>query len=284
MTRAKDKLIISGHSTPTSKGEWQAKAWLGDLCAAAQLDADALIQQAGTEMLLHTDSGQILRAWAISGEVGGSTINASAQPSLAEEADLIPLYPSLVEPAAVIISEDEPEESHTWRATGSDETIPPGVVGQMVHKAIELWIFPDNSQLIPLLEAAALNAGLAHPAQRSAAVQHAIGYLTRLQNHPIRNEIESGLQYYHELPYSRLVEDHAETGYIDLLYSTQNGWQIIDFKTDSIRSTSERNELTRKYSRQMRRYAGAVETLIGQKTRTRICFLDDNGRIGLETI
>ncbi|PKO04323.1 MAG: hypothetical protein CVU41_17680 [Chloroflexi bacterium HGW-Chloroflexi-3] len=81
-----------------------------------------------------------------------------------------------------------------------------------------------------------------------------------------------------------MVDDYAETGYIDLLYCSQTGWQIVDFKTDSIRSAAERAELVNKYSRQMRRYASAVETLIGQQVQTRICFLDDNGRIGLVTI
>lgn len=284
LTRAQDKLIINGHSTPTSKGEWQTKAWLGDLCAAAQMDADALIQQAGTPMLLQTDSGQMLRAWAISAEFSGLKTVEIAQSSIPSESDLAPLFPSLQAPAATILSEDEPEEIHAWRATGSAETIPPGVVGQMVHKAIELWLFPDSPQLLPLLEAAALNAGLAQIDQRTTAVQHASTYLTRLQNHPLYQEIASASQRFHELPYSRLVEDHAETGYIDLLYNSPTGWQIVDFKTDSIRSASECANLTSKYFHQMRRYSGAVETLIGQKARTRICYLDDNGRIGIETI
>lgn len=284
LTRAQDKLIINGHSTPTSKGEWQTKAWLGDLCAAAQLDTNALIQQAGTPMLFQTNSGQMLRALALSAEASNLSTYEPSKPSLPLEADIAPLFPSLQESTATIVSEDEPEEIHAWRATGSAETIPPGVIGQMVHKAIELWLFPDSPQLIPLLETAALNAGLAHPDQRTSAVQHALAYLTRLQNHPLRMEIESASQRFHELPYSRLVEDHAETGYIDLLYKSPFGWQILDFKTDSIRSAAERADLTSKYSRQMCRYSGAVETLIGQKARTRICYLDDNGRVGVEII
>jgi hypothetical protein len=68
------------------------------------------------------------------------------------------------------------------------------------------------------------------------------------------------------------------------LYWSPTGWQIVDFKTDSIRSAAERADLVSKYSRQMWRYASAVETLIGRQAQTRICFMDDNGRIGLVTI
>ena len=81
-----------------------------------------------------------------------------------------------------------------------------------------------------------------------------------------------------------LFRSHAETGYIDLLYDSPSGWQIVDFKTDSIRSVKERDDLIRQYSRQMHRYSGAVETLIGQKAQTRIIFLDDHGRIEIAKI
>lgn len=235
-------------------------------------------------MLLPLNSGQKVRACAVSAEAGGLAANEAVHPPSHEEADLAPLYPSLLEPEAAVIHEDEPEEMHAWRATGSAETIPPGVVGQMVHKAIELWLFPGDPQLLPLLETAALNAGLAHPVQQSTAVRHAVEYLERLRNHPLRSEIDAAAQRYHELPYSRRVDDHAETGYIDLLYDSPSGWQIVDFKTDSIRSVKERDDLIRQYSRQMRRYSGAVETLIGQKAQTRIIFLDDHGRIEIAKI
>jgi ATP-dependent helicase/nuclease subunit A len=37
LTRAENKLIISGHSTPTKKGEWTAPEWMGKLAAHAGL-------------------------------------------------------------------------------------------------------------------------------------------------------------------------------------------------------------------------------------------------------
>jgi len=113
----------------------------------------------------------------------------------------------------------------------------------MVHKAIELWLFPDNPSLQQLLAASVLDAGLAQQDQRTAAVNHANELLQRLYDSPLRKEIEESTERYHELPYSRMVGNYAETGYIDLLYRSAAGWQILDFKTDSILSDAHRTEL-----------------------------------------
>ena len=45
LTRAKDKLLISGHTTPTTKGEWTAKGWMEGLCGAANVDIQLLVEQ-----------------------------------------------------------------------------------------------------------------------------------------------------------------------------------------------------------------------------------------------
>ncbi len=75
--------------------------------------------------------------------------------------------------------------------------------------------------------------------------------------------------------------DHAETGYIDLLFRDENGWQLVDFKTDAIYSEEHRAWLVVEYAGQMRRYVGAVEALLGERPRVRICFLDNRGRVGV---
>jgi ATP-dependent exoDNAse (exonuclease V) beta subunit len=99
--------------------------------------------------------------------------------------------------------------------------------------------------------------------------------LARLKSHPLWDEINSAKKRYHEVPYSRMVGEHTETGYIDLLCCASDRWQVIDFKTDSIHSDVVRNKLTAQYKQQMNRYQNAVETLLGQIPKSRICFLDD---------
>jgi ATP-dependent exoDNAse (exonuclease V) beta subunit len=154
----------------------------------------------------------------------------------------------------------------------------------MVHKAIELWLFPGDPHLFPLLKTAALDAGLAVKVHRDAAVNEAMELLSRLQTHPIRAEIEAAKQVYHELPYTRLAGDHAETGYIDLLYRGDAGWQILDFKTDAIRDADHRAQLVEEYASQLQRYVDVVEGMLGESVTARLCFLDDRGEVGLTIV
>jgi ATP-dependent exoDNAse (exonuclease V) beta subunit len=99
--------------------------------------------------------------------------------------------------------------------------------------------------------------------------------------HPLWKEIDSAEARYHEVPYTRMSGDHAETGYIDLLYCTPTGWQVVDFKTDVIRNDMTRSKLIEQYKFQMFRYEKAVSNLLGHKPDVCICFLDDNGSINL---
>ena len=197
------------------------------------------------------------------------------------EVNQAPLYPPLDE-------EHEEVEDQTvlqdLRATGGAGWIPKNVIGNLVHKAIQRWVFPGDARFDILLRTAALDAGLATEVQVQAAVDASVELLKRVASHPIRNEIEGAAEHYHEVPYSRMVGDHTETGYIDLLFRDETGWQIVDFKTDAIVSENHRAEMVEMYASQMRRYAGAIETLLGESAQVRICFLDDMGKVGVVEI
>ena len=278
VTRAQEKLIISGHAAPARSGsDPSISAWLSELCAAAGLDLAGLLARNGAPLELFTSSGQPVRAWCAPAENVQPAMLTPGSAALTPELDLPALYRPLYKPA-----EDEDEERQArpvWRATAG--AVPPSVIGKMVHKAIELWLFPTDARLILLLEAAALNAGLASQDQRSEAVRRARELLERFQMHPLWQEIDSALERHHEIPYSRMVAELAETGYIDLLYRTASGWQLLDFKTDAIHNLTQRQALVGKYARQMQRYTGAVESLLGAQAQARMCFLDDMGRVAL---
>ncbi len=284
LTRAQEKLIISGHLTIKKKGGVSSAGYLDDLVQAAGLDLDSVVGQAGTEVITLTSSGQKLRAWVLPDEPVAVKLASGKAVPVIQEPETLPIYMPLTHPAEPVESEEEAREKVVERAALPGGSLPPGAIGHMVHKAIELWLFPDNPRLIPLLETAALQAGLAQKTQRDHAVRHAAALLTRLQAHPLRKEIEAAKEVFHELPYSRMAKGQAEIGYIDLMYLSPVGWQILDFKTDSIRSMDEGIGLIRRYSGQMRRYASAAETLMGQKVQTRICFLDDHGNLELVEI
>jgi hypothetical protein len=209
---------------------------MGEIAGCAQIDLNGLVEQAGTPSISHTAAGHAIRAIAHktmddNEHMSLDTVNPAEDPS-----DALPLFHPLVDFQFLGHLHDESNNVRAWRATGYKAHIPPSVIGQLVHKAIELWLFPDDLRFTDLLKTFALDFGLSTVEQRFGAVRRAQEFLERLQAHPFWNELSAATQRYHEVPYSYLNEDHAETGYIDLICRTAEGWQIIDFKTDSIRS------------------------------------------------
>lgn len=281
LTRAREKLIISGHIKPSARTGWSASGWLNDLCLAANVDIVEAVDHAGVEVINRTANGHDVRVWAIPADREVSAEEVVVDRKLNDETELPPIYAPLVDVTLEVTSEDEVGNNRDWRVTGGTKWIPPEVVGKMVHKAIELWCLPGDPRLQSLLETAALNAGLAARSQVKAAVEESVELLNRFSSHPLRSEIESAGEVYHEVPYSRMAGGRAETGHIDLLFRDDVGWQIVDFKTDAIYSDAHRAELVAQYAGQMRRYADAIEALLGQKARVRICFLDDMGKVGV---
>lgn len=283
LTRAEQKLIINGHAKYADKAGWTAPGWLRDLTDAINLDMNGLIANAGNEVIIQTTSGQPIRCWAsiAESEIFEVPMVSPAKPLLETEA--LPIYAPLIVKESVDPGEP-PEEFRNWRATGKLTVIPPNVVGKMVHKVIELWLFPGDSRLLPLLETSALDAGLADKVLREAAANEALELLGRLATHPLRAEIDSAQEVYHELPYTRLVGDHTETGYIDLVYRSGDSWQIVDFKTDYIENTKRLDVLIEEYAPQLRRYQQVVEELLGINAEARICFLDDHERLSITKI
>lgn len=278
LTRAKDKLIISGHAAPNRGGAMSVSAWMADLCEAAGVDIQNMIGQNGTPLLTQTRSGYGIRAWCVLDHAVEASKAMQASDAPPDELAAESLYQPLFVPALVSESEEETELLHPGRAAGN-QSVPAGAIGQMVHKAIQLWLIPDDPRLIPMLEAAALQAGLADEMQRVDAIRRARELLERFRLHPLWEEIDTATERYHELPYVRMREDHLETGYIDLLYRNGTTWKIIDFKTDIIRDQTTQEKLVEQYKLQIHRYEEAIASLTGQMVETYLCFLDDHGAI-----
>jgi ATP-dependent helicase/nuclease subunit A len=274
LTRAEEKLIISGHAT----GEkFRADGWMQAILGLVPVDLAELAGNPGIAQEVLTPGGFVVRCL-----VGAGEVSAGAQEQAqftAETAANSPLYRPLVQARPVSETHDEPEEERTWRATGTGAQVPPGVVGQLVHKAIERWVFPDDPRLVPLLERTILGLGISSEDQRVAAVKRSLELLGRLRVHPLWEEIDQASVRYHEVPYLRQPGDYTETGYIDLLFKSTEGWQVVDFKTDVIRDEQGLQKLVETYRRQMQRYAGAVQGLLGEPAGVKICFLDDRGRV-----
>ena len=277
LTRAQDKLLISGHVTTSKEDVKNPKGWMEDLCGAVGLDVNGLVTEAGKVVCQTLPGGQEVRAWAMpeqSEPVSGSMYPSVQHP---QEPEALPIYSPL--PVPEEDDRDRGKEARLARVTGTDITAPAWVVGKMVHKAIECWCFPNKPRLLGLLEVVANECGLTQVEAYHRAQKRAVELLKRLQAYPLWAEVDAALERFHEVPYARMLGSRAETGYIDLLYRTVDGWQVLDFKTDAIQNDAELEDLVIKYTGQMRRYREVVTSMLGQPARTRLVFLDVLGQV-----
>jgi len=165
-----------------------------------------------------------------------------------------------------------------------DEKLSGNVLGSIVHKAIQRWLFPGDPSLNALLEMETYNAGLVSDKLRQIAINRATELLTRLRKHPLWEEIDTALERYSELPYVYTLQDKLESRVIDLLYRNTSGWYLLDFKTDSIGSLAEKEKLVQCYTAQVRGYAHVTQLHLKQPVQAKLCFLDDQGKVAIVEI
>ena len=67
----------------------------------------------------------------------------------------------------------------------------------------------------------------------------------------------------------------SDQGIIDLLYRTDTGWVIVDFKTDDLRSNAEVAATIQRedYDKQILRYADAAAAQLGAPPKLLLVFL-----------
>jgi ATP-dependent exoDNAse (exonuclease V) beta subunit len=175
------------------------------------------------------------------------------------------------------------QQSRVWRVVPKVKRPvgPAWVVGKLTHEALRRWRFPDADNFDVFLWPFALEAGLTDRNEIQATINEVRRMLRRFQLHPSYAEIEQADRL-HEVPYA-LPND---TGVIDLVYRSSEGWTIVDFKTDEVRSLEEmRDTIEREqYAEQVRRYIDALAPQIGQRPRGRLIFLRVKNEIQVEDL
>ncbi|HZI44189.1 MAG TPA: PD-(D/E)XK nuclease family protein, partial [Ilumatobacter sp.] len=71
-------------------------------------------------------------------------------------------------------------------------------------------------------------------------------------------------EHHRELFVAAPIGDRVLEGYVDLLVRTDDGYVIVDYKTDAWRQGSDRAERIARYRRQLAAYAVALEHVIGE--------------------
>ncbi len=289
LTRANEKVLISGHLTDKD-GKLETRGWMKDLLAAAGVDLSTLNAAEKTDRVVPLKSGQGIGlrydpadAIPLANETARQEQHASAQMDSRR-----PIFAPWVSKGVDPLLEEEESGEIDWRVSGQAESLLGKAVGLIVHGCIQRWRFPGSADFEPYLGALAREQGLYHENQLAMARNEAEKMLRRFQAHSLWQVMDLVALRRHEVPYSLLRQDGSvEGGYLDVLYRRSidsAGWEIVDFKTDTIQSEGELNMLVDRYSRQLRRYSRVVERLLGPVDGARFCFLDDRGKITLKEV
>ncbi len=276
-TRAKEKLIVSGHVKRKKDGALSLAGWLGKF----GLDQIRMDGEMSTPQQFPLNSGLSATLYPVS----AAHVPSAPQPDsplhqgvglgvmVDVRADLLaPLAPAtpIIDEKTRARETDPPQR--VWRVVSKTKTprAPAWLVGRLVHESIRRWRFPDDN-FENFLKPFALESGLTDPAEIHAAVQETRRLLERLRAHPLFAELDSAERHHevrYDLPNGR--------GIIDLLYRTAAGWFIIDFKTDEVRSEEEAQSAIRQngYDAQVARYAAAIADQLNAQTKTRLVFLN----------
>jgi ATP-dependent helicase/nuclease subunit A len=273
LTRAQEKLIINGHLS-LKDNRLRADGWLSSLLDAGGILPDALLAEAGTWKRARLIGGGEWGIWLAPMTLDAPIAERAPAPdwpdSMAE-----PLFSAL--PIAEIASVPILDQREHRRLSLEPHTPPARVVGEMVHKALQRWRFPEDSLLEPLLRTQAQMEGLLDEDLLGQAIREAKSLLTRFQRHPLFNEMNTALERRHELPFiTRTSQEDAGWGFMDCLYRTSSGWVLVDFKTDELGSPVALDAAVNTYTAQLLQYRLAATALLGKTPRSLMCFLNAN--------
>jgi len=266
-TRAKDKLIISGHFT-----EKRLNGWISELLDPWKDELSEIREQSQRQMKTRDGKPFLVRI-ATSSQQEIPIYEKQDSDNVSCENEQKHLSISLMQKISSTTSaefESEPAEIQ--------EGILGKKVGILVHKALEIWTFPQETGFSPLMEQMSIELKELTESQQESAIQRTIQLLSAFQESAIWQEINAADARYHEIPYDMPGVAYPEHGVIDLLYRFENQWKILDFKTDAIRNPDERFILEKSYTKQIRRYERAAKLMLRCPVSAAICFLDDCGK------
>jgi ATP-dependent exoDNAse (exonuclease V) beta subunit len=282
-TRAKEKLIVSGHVKRKKDGMLSLAGWLGKF----GLDQIQIAGEMSTPQQFPLNNGLA----AVLYPVSAVDVPPAPQPDSVSIGSPLPVGEGLgvradllepLAPATPVIDEktrtresDPPQR--VWRIVSKAKTprAPAWLVGRLVHEALRRWHLHDET-FEDFLRPFAIESGLTDLAEIHAAIQESRRLLDRLRVHPLFTELDTA-ERHHEIRYDL----PTGRGIIDLLYRTEAGWFIIDFKTDEVRSKEEAQSVIRQngYNAQVARYAEAIADLLGVRAKMRLVFLNVNNTL-----
>lgn len=294
-TRAQDLLIINGNIGIPSKDQnlRVQPGWLGKLASQLGLtDMPLSFQVKGSNIHEFTLDNPGLTVNCTIYELGVDFDSPVTQKYPAAKSNGEDYYPMLerILVKGSITSWDAEQDQPIRRVVPKTDrpTAPAWVVGELVHRALERWYFPDNgeSAFTSWLETGLRGLGLSDEKQIYDGCKRTVQNLNRFQASELYQRMVEADKLYHELPFSFLNEDEEPiVGVIDALFFEGENWILVEFKTDRISNQEAFRKLWKEkdYQNQVAGYLTAVEKLIGVRPLPVLCFLNYEKRIHLVT-
>lgn len=255
-TRAKDKLLISGHCTKNSPRGFLKKLGMeNDKENGVILDRD--LSHSKINFYDQIKDQQIFFE---------DTIDKSKESEASEF-----LIKALKEESIydLFVTDESTRELNEKNQEAKE-------FGLIVHKALQLWIFPEDKNFEDFLNKS-INESKTSIALNQSEIKNQISrLLENFRESPLYTEIESSQHKYHEFPYSI---KNIGNGIIDLLYEKDNKIYIVDFKSDRIENQKELEEKNIEYQNQLMCYRDAVKKITKKIPTCRLCYLNYNDSI-----
>jgi ATP-dependent exoDNAse (exonuclease V) beta subunit len=161
---------------------------------------------------------------------------------------------------------------------------PAWMVGQVVHRALELWKFPYQGE-VEFLEWATAEfkkLGLAAENEIKNGFRRTTEILERFCDHDLFHRMSEAEILKHEIPYSIIGQDEVlQTGSIDAIFKEGDRWILVEFKTDEIRDQKRFDWVWKRedYQEQVTKYLQASEQILGERPEPILCFLNYEKRV-----
>jgi ATP-dependent helicase/nuclease subunit A len=255
-TRARDHLVLGLYHKASANETLPAIAFAETLGAMAgevlELESmeiaprEAEIPGSGMtveEVVAEEEVWVARRKAALASAVGVPYVTATARAALAHGEE----------------SRTEPDGARFRRGKGGTS------IGRAVHAVLQAVDLGTQEGLDNLARAQSAAEGIANRAGDVARLAR-----QACQSEPVRRAVASG-RLWREVPIGAPAEGFVLEGFIDLLFQTDHGYEIVDYKTDEVRPDELESRMDR-YRMQGEAYADLVRTITG-KTPLAVSFV-----------
>ncbi len=288
-TRAEELLIINGVMGKLTKDQTLGKlsGWLGRIAdvlglAGIKLPLEVDGKSSHQLALNHDGLEASLRVYELGVDLDLPAPSIELEIETAFDSwhevvfDSQPVFESKKYPINRIVSPSDRKKAPAW------------VVGQVVHRALELWKFPSQGEadFVQWADSELIKQGLFTENEIQDGYRRAAAILERFCDHDLFQRMSDAESLKHEITYSVLGKDQkTQSGIIDAMFREGENWYLVEFKTDEIRDKKRFQWVwdEEDYQDQVEGYLVAAEIILGIRPEPILCFLNYEKRIHLVT-